>query len=44
VETANEFQTKLKAMILPGDIVLVKGSLGSKVSTIVDLIRNLGQR
>ena len=44
VETANEFKTKLKAMILPGDIVLVKGSLGSKVSTIVDLIRNLGQR
>jgi UDP-N-acetylmuramoyl-tripeptide--D-alanyl-D-alanine ligase len=44
VETADEFKTKLHTMILAGDIVLVKGSLGSKVSTIVDLIRNLGQR
>ena len=44
VETAEEFKSKLQTMIMPGDMVLVKGSLGSNVSTIVDPIRKLGQR
>ena len=44
VKTAEEFKSKLQTMIMPGDMVLVKGSLGSNVSTIVDPIRKLGQR
>ena len=43
-ETAKEFKTILSSLIAVGDIVLVKGSLGSNVSTIVEMIRNLGQR
>jgi len=43
-ETANEFKTILPSLIAVGDIVLVKGSLGSSVSTIVKMIRGLGQR
>jgi hypothetical protein len=34
----------LPSLIVVGDIVLVKGSLGSNVSTIVEMIRTLGQR
>jgi UDP-N-acetylmuramoyl-tripeptide--D-alanyl-D-alanine ligase len=43
-ETAAEFSVGLSELIVSGDTVLVKGSLGSQVSMIVDLIRNLGQR
>ena len=43
-ETAADFSVGLGDLISAGDIVLVKGSLGSRVSMIVDLIRNLGQR
>jgi UDP-N-acetylmuramoyl-tripeptide--D-alanyl-D-alanine ligase len=43
-ETAAEFSVGLGDLISAGDIVLVKGSLASRVSMIVDLIRNLGQR
>ena len=43
-ETAAEFSVGLGDLISAGDTVLVKGSLGSHVSMIVDLIRNLGQR
>ena len=43
-ETAKEFKMILPSLIVVGDIVLVKGSLGSNVSTIVEMIRTLGQR
>ena len=43
-KTAVEFSVTLDELIFAGDTVLVKGSLGSRVSMIVDLIRNLGQR
>ena len=43
-ETAAEFALELDELVAAGDTVLVKGSLGSRVSMIVDLIRNLGQR
>jgi UDP-N-acetylmuramoyl-tripeptide--D-alanyl-D-alanine ligase len=44
VPEAQELASGLGELIAPGDRVLVKGSLGSKVSMIVDLIRNLGHR
>ena len=44
VQEAQELALGLGELIAPGDRVLVKGSLGSKVSLIVDLIRNLGHR
>jgi UDP-N-acetylmuramoyl-tripeptide--D-alanyl-D-alanine ligase len=44
VQEAQELASGLGELIAPGDRVLVKGSLGSKVSMIVDLIRNLGHR
>jgi UDP-N-acetylmuramoyl-tripeptide--D-alanyl-D-alanine ligase len=44
VQEAQELASGLGELIAPGDRVLVKGSLGSKVSLIVDLIRNLGHR
>ena len=42
VETADELTGRVHHLIDAGDVVLVKGSLGSKVSTLVDAIRKLG--
>ncbi len=39
VETANEAASQIAALLKPRDIVMVKGSKGSKVSKIVDVIR-----
>ena len=44
VPEAQELALGLGELVAAGDRVLVKGSLGSKVSMIVDLIRNLGHR
>jgi UDP-N-acetylmuramoyl-tripeptide--D-alanyl-D-alanine ligase len=43
-EQAQELAPKVNALVDAGDVVLVKGSKGSKVSMIVDAIRNLGHR
>ncbi len=42
-ETAAELAAKPNALVDAGDVVLVKGSKGSKVSLVVDAIRKLGQ-
>jgi UDP-N-acetylmuramoyl-tripeptide--D-alanyl-D-alanine ligase len=42
-ETAQELAGKTARLVGPGDVVLVKGSLGSRVSLCVDALRNLGQ-
>ena len=42
-ENAAEFALQLAELVAAGDTVLVKGSLGSRVSMLVDLIRDLGQ-
>jgi UDP-N-acetylmuramoyl-tripeptide--D-alanyl-D-alanine ligase len=42
VATAQELVPEAKALIDAGDIVLVKGSKGSKVSLVVDALRKLG--
>lgn len=42
--TAEVFAADLASLISVGDVVLVKGSFGSKLSLIVDLLRKLGQR
>jgi UDP-N-acetylmuramoyl-tripeptide--D-alanyl-D-alanine ligase len=42
VATAQELVPHAKALIDAGDIVLVKGSKGSKVSLVVDALRKLG--
>jgi len=42
VETAEELAAKAHTLVHAGDIVLVKGSKGSKVSLVVDAIRKLG--
>jgi len=39
---ANDALRDLKGLVDAGDVVLVKGSKGSKVSLLVDAIRNLG--
>ncbi len=44
VETAPELAGRARSLFDAGDIVLVKGSKGSKVSLIVDQMRKLGQR
>jgi len=44
VETAPEMVALVRGLIKPGDIVLVKGSKGSKVSLVVDAIRKMGHR
>ena len=44
METAEEYKSKLQTIIMTVDMVMVKGYLGSNVSTIVDPIRKLGQR
>jgi UDP-N-acetylmuramoyl-tripeptide--D-alanyl-D-alanine ligase len=43
VETAAELAPAARHLIDAGDIVLVKGSKGSKVSILVDALRKLGQ-
>ncbi len=42
-ETAAEFAPHARHLIDAGDVVLVKGSKGSKVSLVVDALRKLGQ-
>ena len=43
VETAPELATRIRSLIDAGDILLVKGSKGSKVSLVVDALRKMGQ-
>ncbi len=43
-ETAVELVPQAKLLVDAGDVVLVKGSKGSKVSLVVDAIRKLGHR
>ena len=43
VETAPEMAARAHRLIDAGDVVLVKGSKGSKVSLVVDALRKLGQ-
>ena len=42
-ETAGDLAARARSIIDAGDIVLVKGSKGSKVSLVVDALRKLGQ-
>ncbi|PTQ71359.1 UDP-N-acetylmuramoyl-tripeptide--D-alanyl-D-alanine ligase [Celeribacter persicus] len=42
-KTAKEAIPALQTLVGPGDVVLVKGSKGSKVSLLVDALRELGQ-
>ncbi|KAA0920314.1 UDP-N-acetylmuramoyl-tripeptide--D-alanyl-D-alanine ligase [Aquicoccus porphyridii] len=44
VETAQELVEQLRKLLHAGDVVLVKGSKGIKVSRVVDAIRELGHR
>ncbi|SLN48535.1 UDP-N-acetylmuramoyl-tripeptide--D-alanyl-D-alanine ligase [Roseisalinus antarcticus] len=44
VETADALVHEAARLVDPGDVVLVKGSKGSKVSLLVDAIRKLGHR
>ena len=43
VETAPELAARARSLIDAGDILLVKGSKGSKVSLVVDALRKMGQ-
>ena len=43
VATAPELATRVRSLIDAGDVVLVKGSKGIKVSLVVDALRKLGQ-
>ena len=43
-ETASELAAQAARLVDAGDVVLVKGSKGSKVSLVVDAIRKLGHR
>ena len=43
VETASELAAHARQLVDAGDIVLVKGSKGSKVSLVVDALRKMGQ-
>ncbi|MCV2881323.1 UDP-N-acetylmuramoyl-tripeptide--D-alanyl-D-alanine ligase [Actibacterium sp. XHP0104] len=43
VDTADDLATRAAALAGPGDVILVKGSKGSKVSRVVDALRKLGQ-
>ncbi|MGB1235401.1 MAG: UDP-N-acetylmuramoyl-tripeptide--D-alanyl-D-alanine ligase [Planktomarina sp.] len=43
-ETAAELAENLPRLIDAGDVVLVKGSFGSRVARVVDALRNMGQR
>lgn len=42
VDSAQDLASKIAQLVDAGDVVLVKGSLGSKVTQIVDAIRKLG--
>jgi UDP-N-acetylmuramoyl-tripeptide--D-alanyl-D-alanine ligase len=42
-ETASELAARARSLIDAGDILLVKGSKGSKVSLVVDALRKMGQ-
>lgn len=42
-ETATELAARARSLIDAGDIILVKGSKGSKVSLVVDALRKMGQ-
>lgn len=44
VETAPELAARASALADAGDVILVKGSKGIKVSLVVDALRKLGQR
>ncbi|WP_372611079.1 UDP-N-acetylmuramoyl-tripeptide--D-alanyl-D-alanine ligase [Aquicoccus sp.] len=44
VESAEEMVAQLRKLLDAGDVVLVKGSKGIKVSRVVDAIREMGQR
>lgn len=44
VQTADQLAMLAHTLVDAGDVVLVKGSKGSKVSLVVDAIRKLGQR
>ncbi|MEZ5826033.1 MAG: cyanophycin synthetase [Geminicoccaceae bacterium] len=43
VESSTELAGELHRWLKPGDAVLVKGSLGSRMQLVVDAIRGLGQ-
>jgi UDP-N-acetylmuramoyl-tripeptide--D-alanyl-D-alanine ligase len=43
VETARDLAARAPHLVDAGDVVLVKGSKGSKVSLVVDALRKLGQ-
>ena len=43
VETAPELALRARHLVDAGDVILVKGSKGSKVSLVVDGLRKLGQ-
>ncbi len=43
VETAAELAARVRTLVDAGDILLVKGSKGSKVSLVVDALRKMGQ-
>jgi UDP-N-acetylmuramoyl-tripeptide--D-alanyl-D-alanine ligase len=43
-EAADELATQVASLLDAGDVILVKGSKGSKVSLVVDAIRKLGHR
>jgi UDP-N-acetylmuramoyl-tripeptide--D-alanyl-D-alanine ligase len=42
-ESADEMVAALPATLVPGDVLLLKGSKGIKVSRVVDALRKLGQ-
>jgi UDP-N-acetylmuramoyl-tripeptide--D-alanyl-D-alanine ligase len=43
VETAAELAPRARNLVDAGDILLVKGSKGIKVSLVVDVLRKMGQ-
>jgi len=43
VETALDLAARARSLVDAGDILLVKGSKGSKVSLVVDALRKMGQ-
>ena len=42
-ERAEDMLPGLARLVGPGDVVLVKGSLGARLGQLVDALRNLGQ-